>query len=179
MASGRTTLSTLVDGALAPRTLGGYRRYWDTFRRVTGARMPLGEGGRVAVERFILWAYEGGRKKSWAQGHLAVVAYFCRLQGGQDPTKAHHIRAAMKGWGWLQARPRDRRRPLDFDKLKAVLHALRQVCTSRYERTLFRAAFTLTFYGAYQLSEVVAPSCNSPGSACLRGAGCYTGQRLR
>ena len=68
----------------------------------------------------------------------------------------------------MQAHPRDQRRPLVFDKLKAVLHTLRRVCVSRYERILFKAAFALTFYGAYCLSEVVAPARNSPGSACLR-----------
>ena len=42
------------------------------------------------------------------------------------------------------------------------------VCSSGYEPSLFGAAFTTAFFGAYRLSEPVALARRSAGMACLR-----------
>lgn len=74
----------------------------------------------------------------------------------------------MKGWRQLQLLSKDERRPIQFNTLTELLGALPQVCQTPEETALFRAAFAVAFFGAYRISEIIAPSGSIPGTACVR-----------
>lgn len=59
---------------------------------------------------------------------------------------------------------RDSRRPVSYELLLSLGDGLAGVFSSGYEIRLFRAAFPLTFFGAFRISELVSPSrCRAGG----------------
>lgn len=64
----------------------------------------------------------------------------------------------MERWRWLSPRPLDGRRLVTVTMLLRLVNALQKVCLSAFEATLFRAAFSLAFFRAFQMSELEARS---------------------
>lgn len=102
---------------------------------------------------------------------LAGLAFLFKLQGGVDFTRDLCVRQALKGYRRTQKR-RDSRRPVSFDNLRSLFVQLGLVCTSAYEVYLFRAAFSLPFFGAFQISELVSPSKRVPGGLRAQDVTC-------
>lgn len=53
---------------------------------------------------------------------------------------------------------RDSRKPVSFSLLRSLLTVLQSLCSSPYEVALFSTAFSLAFFGAFRVSELVSPS---------------------
>lgn len=53
---------------------------------------------------------------------------------------------------------RDSWRPVSFEMLLSLGLVLKQICADSYELCLFRAFFSLAFFGAFRVSELVSPS---------------------
>lgn len=69
---------------------------------------------------------------------------------------------ALKGWKKLKVAA-DVRRPVSFDLLQELLLVLPGICSSGYEVTLFRCAFTLAFFGALRIGELIPRSGKQVG----------------
>lgn len=91
-----------------------------------------------------------------------MSAFLFRSRGEQDVTKSFLVRQALKGFrrGTL---PRDVRRSVSFEELLALGERLATACWSVFECTLFRLAFSLAFFGAFRISELVSPSRKREG----------------
>ncbi|KAM9296619.1 uncharacterized protein PAF06_017531 [Gastrophryne carolinensis] len=77
-------------------------------------------------------------------------------------TKAFWVRQALKGWR-KEHRTADNRRPFSWGLLGGIFSVLPLVCESGFEVSLFRAAFSLAFFGALRVGELVSPSKRVPG----------------
>lgn len=64
---------------------------------------------------------------------------------------------ALKEYGRSQKR-RDSSHPVSFDILQNVLAQLLFQCSSAYEVSLFKTAFSLAFFVAFRISKLVSPS---------------------
>ena len=104
-----------------------------------------------------------GRVASYARKHVAAIAFFVKAAGGRDNTGCFLVRQALKGWQRLEGARPDARRPIDSNRLAAIWEALGAICASPAEVLLFRAAFSLAFYGAFRVGELVARSKTDDG----------------
>lgn len=87
---------------------------------------------------------------------LEGLSFFFKLLGWEDWTD-FWVRQSVKGYRKVHKK-KDAWQPVTFSNLLAICETLGFVCTSRYEGSLFKAAFSLAFYGAFRIGELVSPS---------------------
>ncbi|KAJ7338769.1 hypothetical protein JRQ81_012671, partial [Phrynocephalus forsythii] len=104
-----------------------------------------------------------GVSPSCLQAHLSAISFFCSLGGCQDPCRTPLIRRAIKGWERKSPKRQDNWKPITPLTLRALLEELVGICWSSYEACLFRCAFALAFFGAFQVGELVANSRREKG----------------
>ncbi|XP_069089322.1 integrase/recombinase xerD homolog [Pleurodeles waltl] len=174
----RGDLTALIEHALAPKTARRYASYANRVLDVTGLQSFMDhEESQRAIERFIQWAYTQKKTKSSAQAHLTAVAHYSKLTTGRDPANSHYIKSAIKRWRRLEGPARDQWRPIEFSPLRQLLGALRHICHENFEYTLFKAAFSLAFFGAFRVSELVAPAKSGPTDTCIHRQDVQIGKR--
>ncbi|XP_069812345.1 integrase/recombinase xerD homolog [Dendropsophus ebraccatus] len=111
---------------------------------------------------FIGDAFGAGVSASGLVRKLAGLAYWFKLLGVRDVTKDFVVRQAVMGYRKSRV-SRDGRRPVSFDILVRLGSVLGECCSDAYETRLFRAAFSLAFFGAFRVSELVSQSCGTGG----------------
>ncbi|CAJ0936584.1 unnamed protein product [Ranitomeya imitator] len=85
----------------------------------------------------------------------------------------------LKGWRRASARS-DQRRPISFTLLSNLVRVSGSVCDSTYEATLISAAFSLAFFGAMRVSEILPSSrCRAGGLQLEDLVICDDGLRVR
>lgn len=115
------------------------------------------EGLEAILLYWIGSSYGAGVSHSVMGRRLSALAFWFKLRNLQDVTKTFLVRQAMRGFR-RGLRVRDSRRPVSYELLLALGDELKGVCTDGYEACLFRAAFSLAFFGAFRISELVSPS---------------------
>ncbi|KAM3923091.1 integrase/recombinase xerD homolog [Leptodactylus fuscus] len=93
---------------------------------------------------------------------LAGLAFGFKSRGLKDFTKSFLVQRAVKGWRHFRALEDDRK-PVSFSLLMELGSVVGEVCTDAGEGLLFRAAFSLAFFGAFRLGELVSGSRSQPG----------------
>ncbi|KAM3921505.1 uncharacterized protein RB166_010897 [Leptodactylus fuscus] len=158
----------LVRQSLADSTWDGYSQCWSEWEDLV--RQLNGDGVGVDWDATVLYfvgsAFVNGVSSSGLSRRLAALAFWFKWRGLQDFTKSFLVRQAVRGFKRGLSR-RDRRRPLPFGILNELLGVLGDVCGSEYEVLLFRLAFSLAFFGAFRVSELVSPSRRCPGGLGL------------
>ncbi|KAM3920319.1 uncharacterized protein RB166_014716 [Leptodactylus fuscus] len=99
---------------------------------------------------------------SVASRRVTGLNFHFQLRGWGNLFQSFVLRQALKGWRREVVR-RDSRRPVSYALLCRLVPALRDVCSSRYESLVFGAGFSLAFFGALRLGELVPPSGSRPG----------------
>eukprot|EP00079_Xenopus_tropicalis_P012763 XP_002940162.2 PREDICTED: uncharacterized protein LOC100485032 [Xenopus tropicalis] len=159
MGFGGREVAELVRQSVAPSTWARYSGVWDEWESV---KRLYGEYGGAGGEREILiwWISrlcKRGITASSLDTKMAGLSFYFRVGGSQDHTKDTIIRQALKGYrrGKLV---RDQRKPVTFNLLQQLSKELERTCFSAFEVILFRLAYSLAFFGAFRVSELVAPS---------------------
>ncbi|KAM3920353.1 uncharacterized protein RB166_014754 [Leptodactylus fuscus] len=166
--AGLTAALQLVRRSLADSTWDGYSRCWSEWEDLV--RQLHGDGVGIDWDATVLYfvgsAFVNGVSSSGLSRRLAALAFWFKWRGLQDFTKSFLVRQAVRGFKRGSSR-RDRRRPLSFGILSELLGVLGDVCGSEYEVLLFHLAFSLAFFGAFRVSELVSPSRRCPGGLGL------------
>ncbi|XP_054855857.1 integrase/recombinase xerD homolog [Eublepharis macularius] len=149
-----------VLGSVAPTTLKSYaaavERFWGfTWGAGAGALRPPSQ---EEVLRYLAHLRAMGRAPRSMRHDLAAVSFFCKALGFPDPCCGFIPRRAIEGWARLAPPLPDRRRPISLSILRRILRVLPDLCWSSFEVQLFRTAFSLAFFGALRVSELVAGS---------------------
>ncbi|XP_078542343.1 integrase/recombinase xerD homolog [Lissotriton helveticus] len=147
--------SDLIAASVAPKTKSRYERAWQVYMAVLQSQGGAGEFTPLGVLRFKVSQREEGRSLTLVRRQLSAIAFFAGIKGVADPTKDLRVRRAMRGWERLAPRVKDTRRPIDSKRLVDILGVLPQVCWSHYEMQLLRLAYSLAFFGAFRISELV------------------------
>lgn len=72
------------------------------------------------------------------------------------------VRRALRGWK-KEFVSRESRRPVSFSLLCSIVDLLPSVCSSPFEASLFSACFSVAFFAALRISELVPPSSRGKG----------------
>lgn len=96
--------------------------------------------------------------------HVSAIIFYGKTQGFSDPCQSFLAQQAMEGWKQLSPQPPDGQRPITLTMLRCLESSLPKVCSSTLEAVLFRAVFSLAFFGAFCCSElIVGLRSNSSG----------------
>lgn len=106
--------------------------------------------------------FSRGESVSKMNRRLAAMAFLYKLRGLRDVSKEFLVRQAMKGFRRGRV-VRDTRRPVSFELLQDLVGILHRVCSSPYEVHLFTAAFSLAFFGALRIGELVSKNKRGDG----------------
>ncbi|XP_031747536.1 uncharacterized protein LOC116406780 isoform X1 [Xenopus tropicalis] len=162
-------LASCVRNSLAPATWEAYSRVWRQWAELE--RYVQGPLGKEEREDLVLWFLflhgKEQRSKAGMGKALAALSFFFKLQGFQDATKSFVVRQVAKGC--RRGHPSiDTRRPVTFSILEGLFDQLYKVCKSSYEVTLFQLAFSLAFFGAFRIGELVSNTKREEGGIQLR-----------
>lgn len=162
MAAGLASVQLLVGRSVCANTWSFYSKVWseweDLLASVADGRQDL----EVMVLYFIGSSFSAGMSPSGMSRRLSALAFWFKAKGLQDFTKSFLARQAMRGFKRGQS-ARDCRRPVSYDMLLGLSAVLAAICFSEYEVALFRVAFSLAFFGAFRISELVPPSRTRAG----------------
>ncbi|XP_073518808.1 uncharacterized protein [Phyllobates terribilis] len=146
----------LIGQSLSTRTWSSYEVAWQQWEEWKATmRDPLESDSLLLL--LVGHCWEEGWSVPKINNFMAGLAFGFKIRGLPDVTKATLVRQALKGWrkGW---KVRDCRRPISYGLLLALGQLLGSVCKSPWEVKLFRLAFSLAFFGALRLVELVNPS---------------------
>lgn len=144
-----------------------YSKAWEEwFGLVHGLGGDVAEGDDgFLVLYFIGWNVGMGVSVSVLNSKLARLAFLYKLLGHRDCTKDFLVRQVVKGYR-RGHQPVDGRHPVSFELLASLFRVLPEVCLSAYVALLFQTAFSLAFFGALHIGELVSSSRG--GSDCLQ-----------
>ncbi|XP_069591863.1 uncharacterized protein [Ranitomeya imitator] len=157
-------LIPLLRSSIAPATWKAYGKAWDEWCMVA-AEKTVGSSDSLRLQvtlAFLARLQASGVSGAAARNRISGVAFHFKLRGCPDSTKHFLIAQVLKGWRRASARS-DQRRPISFTLLSNLVRVSGSVCDSTYEATLISAAFSLAFFGAMRVSEIL------PSSRCRAG----------
>ncbi|XP_075199496.1 uncharacterized protein LOC142302317 [Anomaloglossus baeobatrachus] len=146
----------LISGSLSGGTWSAYSqawKVWEDWKLSVGGDME--EDGELLLLVGHYW--EAGWSVPKVDRFLAGLAFGFKVRGLKDVTKSFLVVQALKGWrrGW---KVEDKRRPISYDLLLSLGRQVESVCTSIWEKRLFKLAFSLAFFAALRLGELVCTS---------------------
>ncbi|XP_063192196.1 uncharacterized protein LOC134516187 [Chroicocephalus ridibundus] len=149
------TLSLLEcsgDSRLWQAYLEGLKKFL-VFRKSMGmpAAWPIPE---EQVRGFL--AMESLNSSSKTLVYVSALSYLSKLTGNPDPLVDPITHCMMIGLKRRAGILRDKYLPITIEVLRSLLGALESVCVTHYECLLFRALFTVAFFGALRIGEMVA-----------------------
>lgn len=162
MEAGVETAMVLVRRSVCQATWTSYCRVWKEWE------VLLSEVGLECGDRLMCLLYWVGRAFSAAVSaagisrQMSALAFWFKARGEQDWTKSFLVRQAVRGFRKGRT-VRDGRRPVSYGLLLRLGSVLNGLCVSEDEIRLFRLAFALAFFGAFRISELVAPSKRQEG----------------
>ncbi|XP_075038755.1 uncharacterized protein LOC142099314 [Mixophyes fleayi] len=163
----RTGLQDLAVRSLAPSTRRVYQAAWQQWCRFLESKGRQDGGQKEDIDAFIWERFKEGLSKAAMSSMLAGISFMARLYGFNEVTKGFLISRAMRGWAREQPSVEDHRRPIETSLLRQLIVALASVTKSDYETLLFSTAFSLAFFGAFRVSELVSPSKHVIGNALM------------
>ena len=118
------------------------------------------------VVQFLAYLSLQGLSARTAQSYTAAVGYKCKMLGFSDITDNFLVKKVLEGAKRTNNRP-DTRCPITPELLTKIVTTLPAICFNTYELKLFRAAYTLSFWGLFRVGEIVASTNKTKGNVLL------------
>ena len=109
---------------------------------------------------FIAYLSLGKYAASTARLYIAGIGYHCKLEQVQDTTQNFVLKKMLTGFERTH-KSKDTRLPVTPQLLKRIVEICPMICNSAFESLLFRAVFTLAFFGFFRVGELTANSKSS------------------
>lgn len=108
---------------------------------------------------FISSCFEKGHAPSTIRTYISGISFHHKILNLPDPTEVFIIRKLLEGCRRL-GHKQDDRAPITGEILTKICAVLPSVCSSQYEAVLFKAAYTIAYFGLLRVSEVVFTTQN-------------------
>ena len=84
---------------------------------------------------------------------MSGISYDHKLQQVDDTTTSFFVVKALEGARRTKGSKMDARAPISLTTLHKMIGSLESICQNTFEQSLFRAAFTLAFFGLLRIGE--------------------------
>lgn len=115
---------------------------------------------------YIAYMFEEGYSFSTIKSYISGIGCFLKFHNQMDVSQKFLIKKMLSGFARLDSK-KDKRKPITFDILRDIIKAMQFICHSMYEATLFRAAFSLSYFGFLRAGELTSTNYNK-GKIILR-----------
>ena len=149
----------LLNASLAHSTILGYKRSWVLFATCMMqmnisfcglASLPLSIS-QILV--FIGYLNLSGYAPASIITYVSALSYIHKIKGVTDPTRNHKVQKLLAAVMRVNNRP-DSRLPITRNILFRLISSLQHTTTSDYFRSMFRAMYTVSFFGLMRMGEV-------------------------
>lgn len=128
-------------------------RKYQEFRR--DYSLPLLWPSPVAhLVLFISYCFEAGLAASTIRLYTSGICFVHKIHGWSDPSEGFIIQKLLEGYRRTRQR-KDGRVPITISILTKICQHLPFVTYSRYKTLLFRAVYSLAYFGLFRVSELV------------------------
>lgn len=105
------------------------------------------------ISNFVVHLFTLLLSQATIRSYLSGIGFFHKIYGFEDPTQSFLVKKMIEGVGRSNGKQTDSRLPITRPMLKATILSLTALCKSKYEETMFRAAFSLAFHGLLRVGE--------------------------
>lgn len=136
-------------------------RSFENFRKL----YYLSEVWPIPSEHIILFmtfCFEKGFSPKTITTYIASLNYYHKLHRYYDINRVFIVSKLLEGCRRNRV-VRDKRAPVTKSILTAICQVLPQVCYDTYETCIFKAIFSVAYFGLFRISELVASSANMLG----------------
>ena len=142
----------LLEGSMALNTLNSYRTGLASYEKFLSAQGLENKWAPSTdnITHFIAYLSLQGLSFRTAPLYTSAIGYKCKVSGYPDVTQHIVVRKVLEGLTRLKSKA-DTRLPITtfiFNKLVSVLPG---ICYNKYEDKMFKAAFTLSFWGLLRI----------------------------
>ena len=106
------------------------------------------------VQYFISGCFEKGFSPATIKTYCSGICFFHKVNELTDPTSNFVIQKMLEGCSRSQ-KQNDNRAPISKHLLTGICAKLNEICYNPYEVLLFKATFTLAYFGLCRISELV------------------------
>ncbi len=86
--------------------------------------------------------------------YISAISFHHKVNGLLDNTTNFSVSKMLEGYRRVKP-SQDCRTPIVFETLVLIIDQLNQICISPFEVSLFRAAYTMAFFGLFRVGELV------------------------
>ena len=103
---------------------------------------------------FVAYLSIQGYASSTIKSYVSAISFKCKMYNIRDETDSYIVKKMLIGVSRLDNRI-DLPMPILLSDLKRIIQVLPEVCSSNYEAALFKAIFTMAFFGFFRVCELV------------------------
>ena len=150
---------SLIQSSLSENTVSAYRtalNHFNSFR----AAYNLHNTWPIPIQQLVLYisyCFEKEYAPSSIKLYISGISFAHRLNGLPNPSENFIIKKMLEGCRRLRHKF-DCRAPILKSTLTEIVESLKHVCHSNFETQLFKAAFSLVYFGIFRVSELVVTS---------------------
>ena len=150
---------SLLTASVSENTALTYSTAVNSFDKFRGKySLPIVWPANVQqVIMFISFCFETGLLPSTIATYISGLSFFHKLHGWEDFGEVFLIKKILEGCRRFRSH-KDERSPITFKLLAEICHNLPVICYDIYEAKMFKAAFTLAYFGLFRISELVSKS---------------------
>lgn len=163
MVRGLRSVNSALMNSLAPSTWANYNAAWSLWTVfLTSLGFPSSCISETLVLRFLDFLMQRNYSYSHIVKILAGISFFFKSRGFPPCSSFFLVKQSLKGYRKHSYRS-DTRVPVTFSLLRRLMAASAFVCYSTAEALLFKVSFSLLFFGAFRISELLPRSSSSLG----------------
>ena len=149
----------MLDSALAPNTKAVYtqaEKSYNSFLLNCGLKY-LWPPNLDYLIKLIAFLSRENYSPSTVRSYISGIGYKLKISNLEDLTQSFILKKMLSGYDRLHSR-HDIREPISIEMMEQMPYALSHVCFSKYEKTLFFAAFSLAFSAFLRVGELTIRS---------------------
>ncbi|XP_060622672.2 uncharacterized protein [Anolis sagrei] len=163
----------VISNSEAPETMRAYREAVAKFF-LFKATMGYNRGWPALedeVLHYLVHHKKEGLDPDTLRTHSDGISFFSKIMGLADPGACFRVKTILKSWKRSTRGSHtgtNTKRAITYRQLTDLVRQLKTICHSKAEAYLFRAAFTVAFFGALKTSQLVADSKTDVSGRALR-----------
>ena len=132
-----------------------YTKNWNLFQTFTRKTLksPSLPASQHTVAMYVTHLHHSNLRSTTIRTHLSSVAFFHKINGYPSPTESFIVKKLLSGYSKNESTI-IKRKPINLKLLNKITEKISDLQTTKYEKTMYRALFSIMYHAALRISEV-------------------------